>query len=358
MSETGIAFNSYDAKAGVEHLCMNRKGEWRRLLFGSNPLAAVIRAASRRPQRRQKSSRETGPMSRPRIRFRAIICNAYICGFPSSFCEPEVESLLKPPQTPITTAESVDRGVSRPAGEIRVYTLGRFSLVSHGRPVAFTGKSPRKPLELLQALIALGGRDVHLSILMDAVWLDESSANRRKLVDNTIHRLRKILGDDQAIEVGNSKLTLSAQRCWVDAWVFDRMASELLVDSRAIDHKAKAIVDLYRGHFLDREPALPWLIRYRDRLQSRYQRLVLAYGSGLEAAGEWAAAIETYQRALEVDNLAESFYRRLMACHLQSGEHAESLRVYRRCRDLLSIVFGVKPSPETEVLRCLAQKAS
>lgn len=30
---------------------------------------------------------------------------------------------------------------------------------------------------------------------------------------------------------------------------------------------------------------------------------------------------------------------------------AEGLNVYRRCRDMLSIVLSMKPSPETEVIR-------
>jgi DNA-binding SARP family transcriptional activator len=32
------------------------------------------------------------------------------------------------------------------------------------------------------------------------------------------------------------------------------------------------------------------------------------------------------------------------------GDHAEALNAFRRCRELLSIVLGVKPSGETERL--------
>lgn len=238
-----------------------------------------------------------------------------------------------------------------PQRPIHVFTLGRFSLVKNGVPLSFTGKSPRKPLELLQALIALGGRDVHISLLMGAVWPDEGSSDQRKLFDNTLHRLRKILGDVDALALGNGKLTLDARHCWVDAWAFDLLAGELLRNSPTVNCRAGEILQLYRGHFLDRELAAPWLIRYRNRLRIRFERLVLTYGAILETAGEWWMAAEMYRCALEVDNIVEHFYRRLMACHLQQGEHAESLRVYRRCREMLSIVLGVKPSAETEALR-------
>ena len=57
--------------------------------------------------------------------------------------------------------------------------------------------------------------------------------------------------------------------------------------------------------------------------------------------------------ALELDNLAEALYRRLMNCYIELGEPAEALNSYRRCRDMLSIVLGIKPPPETEAVRAI-----
>jgi len=34
-----------------------------------------------------------------------------------------------------------------------------------------------------------------------------------------------------------------------------------------------------------------------------------------------------------------------------TGNHAEALGAYRRCRELLSVVLGLKPSAETEALQ-------
>jgi DNA-binding SARP family transcriptional activator len=39
-----------------------------------------------------------------------------------------------------------------------------------------------------------------------------------------------------------------------------------------------------------------------------------------------------------------------MECHLARGEQAQALNAYRRCRELLSIVLGLKPSARTEAL--------
>ena len=57
-----------------------------------------------------------------------------------------------------------------------------------------------------------------------------------------------------------------------------------------------------------------------------------------------------YRRGLEADNLGESLYRGLMRAFAARGDQAEALNAFRRCRELLSIVLGVKPSAETERL--------
>lgn len=48
--------------------------------------------------------------------------------------------------------------------------------------------------------------------------------------------------------------------------------------------------------------------------------------------------------------LAEESYRRLIRCRLTIGLQAEAYETYRRCRDNLSLILGIKPSPETKRL--------
>jgi LuxR family maltose regulon positive regulatory protein len=236
---------------------------------------------------------------------------------------------------------------------MRIYTLGRFSLVKDGQAVTFAGKSPRKPLDLLQVLIALGGREVHTSLLMRALWPDEGSRDLRKSFDNTLHRLRQIFGHEEAVTLRDAKLTLDIHYCWVDAWAFDHLTGRLCDGQEAplpLVHDARR---LYQGHFLQREAEEAWVLPYRERLRSRFHRFILSQGQRLERAGHWEPAGQMYEHAIEIDHLAEILYRRLMVCLLNRGEFAEALSVYRRCREHLSIVLGIKPSPETEAVRRL-----
>jgi DNA-binding SARP family transcriptional activator len=109
------------------------------------------------------------------------------------------------------------------------------------------------------------------------------------------------------------------------------------------------LLDAYPGPLLDGDEAA-WIAKPRDALRSRFVRTLMEVGAALERAGDWATAIDVYRRGLEADNLAESLYRGLMRALVATGNHAEALTTYRRCRELLSIVLGVKPSFETERL--------
>ena len=51
-----------------------------------------------------------------------------------------------------------------------------------------------------------------------------------------------------------------------------------------------------------------------------------------------------------MDELIEDFYQRLMVCCLATNSIGEGLAIYRRCREVLSIVLGLQPAPETEAL--------
>ena len=76
-----------------------------------------------------------------------------------------------------------------------------------------------------------------------------------------------------------------------------------------------------------------------------------ALGRYWESAGEWGHAAETYQKAIDVSNLTEDNYLRLMLVYRALGHHSEMLSVYQRCRETLHAALGRPPSPGIEALR-------
>jgi ATP/maltotriose-dependent transcriptional regulator MalT/DNA-binding SARP family transcriptional activator len=223
-------------------------------------------------------------------------------------------------------------------------TLGEFVVIRDGAPVVSKGKAQKRPLDMLKALIALGGRNVDASVLAAQLWPDAEGDDAKTSFDSGLYRLRKLLAVDGALTLAEGRLSLDGRVVWLDVWAFEQALDAAPPDiETALAH--------YRGHFLGLEAPAPWALPLRDRLQARLTRAVLARGQALEAQQDFAAARVLYERVLELDNLAEAIYRRLMVCQRELGDPAGALTTYRRCRELLSIVLGRKPAPETEAIR-------
>ena len=251
------------------------------------------------------------------------------------------------------------RGLAPPEGRasehwpwpLAIRTLGRFAIARDGAPLEVRGKAQKKPLELLKALIALGGEAVDASRLAAMLWPDADGDAAKKSFDTTLYRLRKLVGLDAALVLAEGKLSLDRQQCWLDVWAFERIARDADAPDADLVRLGRALLDAYPGHFLAADEDAPWAIDLRDRLRSKLVRTVLGLGERLQAAGRWTEAVTLYERALELDNLAEGLYRDLMICHRELGQPAAALQAYRRCRELLSVVLGLAPSAETEAVR-------
>lgn len=230
---------------------------------------------------------------------------------------------------------------------IRIFTLGRFSVLRDDQPISFSAKPQRKPVALLQTLIALGGRSINIEDMMRVLWPLEGLAARASF-DVALMRLRKLLRHPEALLLKEGKLTLNESLCWVDCWAFERAVSR--ADGPVDPPDPAATSKLYRGPFLARESDVPCVVNLRDRLAAKFQRWIMHAGLLQEQARDWTNAMRTYQRGLEQDNTHEGFYRRLMICQSALGEHSEVIKTYQRCRSLVSINLQSKLSPETESL--------
>jgi len=238
---------------------------------------------------------------------------------------------------------------------VRIRALGGFSLQIEDRPVSFSGKAPKKPLELLKALVATGGTDVDTGWLGEQLWPDAEGDAARAVFNVTHSRLRKLLPLDDVLMLREGKLRLNPAHVWTDVRAFERVVADCLEKLRRakgleIESTGETLLSLYAGDLLKGEPDAPWLIAARDRVRSKFLRTLKALGGFWEAQEAWDKAQSLYERVLEIDNVAEEIYRRLMGCYVRSGRPAEALRVYRRCRQMLSVVLGIAPSAETETL--------
>ena len=152
---------------------------------------------------------------------------------------------------------------------VRIYTLGRFSIVKDGEPLRFTGKAQKKPLEFLKALIAFGGRNVPETKLQDALWPEAEGDSAAQALATTLFRLRKLVGEN-LIERREGRLTLNATACWVDCWALERLFNE---DTNGEVVRLEKITKLYQGPFLDGEDNAAWVMAMRERLRTKVKKL-------------------------------------------------------------------------------------
>ena len=239
---------------------------------------------------------------------------------------------------------------------VRIHTLGRFSVELYHQAVASKQTRQQKPMELLQALIAMGGRGISTELLSQALWPDADGDAASNSFDVTLHRLRRLLDIRDLLLLRDHRLSLNSDLAWVDAWTFERLvnhAERLLARAddplvlRQLARVGERLLTLYQGGFLERESGNTWSLTLRERLRSKLLRHILDAGLVWEQFGEWEQAVRLYRKGLEVDPLTEQLYQRLMLCFKATNRRSEALATYHRCQDILYRYFQIQPSAET-----------
>jgi LuxR family maltose regulon positive regulatory protein len=238
---------------------------------------------------------------------------------------------------------------------LKIYTLGRFELLKDGKLIRFSRKAQQKPLFMLKALIAFGGKEVREDQIEDALWPEADGDAAHQSFKTNLHRLRNLIGFEKAIHLQEGRLTLDDRCCWVDAWAFEHSIEEAEVywKEDRLDHAVQfteKAIHMYKGPFLGKEIEQPWTISISERLRSKFLGSVIRLADHLQQAGQWEKALECYQRGIEVDDLAEEFYQGLMTCYHHLGQQTKALSIYNRCKKVLSATLGINPSPKTEAI--------
>jgi LuxR family maltose regulon positive regulatory protein len=226
---------------------------------------------------------------------------------------------------------------------LRIYTLGQFEVLRDGRPLEYSRKAPKKTIALLKAIIAFGGSNVREQRLVDAFWSDEEGDVATKSLGAALHRLRKLIGDGEAILQQGGALSLDRARVWVDVWAFEDLLAKPVVT-------APEVLGLYRGAFLAEDDGEPWPVTMRERLRGRFIHAIGEIGRRLEESKRPQEACECYLRGLDADPVIEQFYQGLMRCYSALERRSEALSAYQRLKRVLSISLGVQPSAQTERL--------
>ena len=175
------------------------------------------------------------------------------------------------------------------------------------QPLSFSHKVQKRPLSLLKALIALGGRDVREDAIEDLLWPDAEGDAAHIAFKTTLSRLRSLLKTEGVIEVKEGKLSLGERSVWVDTRAFDAVAehvSSLWTERHArrvveeAEEAASLLGDLYKGDFLKTDDE-PWTRPTRDRLRIKCLRALEKLTDIFDGTGEDDKVAALYGRFID-----------------------------------------------------------
>jgi len=238
---------------------------------------------------------------------------------------------------------------------IKIHTFGRFELLKDGQSVQFERKIQKKPLSMLKAMIAFGGKEVREDHIMDALWPEADGDMAQQSFATNLHRLRQLLGYEGVIQRQEGKLTLNDRFCWVDTWAFEAITeqADVLLKKRKPEGAFQLVekaIGIYKGPFLANEIDQPWTVSMAERLRNKFLGNVEKLGQYCQESGQWEKALDCYLSGLEVDDLAEEFYSGLMTCYHRLDRKTDVLAVYHRYQKTLSSLTGFEPSAKIEAL--------
>ena len=202
----------------------------------------------------------------------------------------------------------------------RFRVLGSFDMVREAdragdprsRRGGTVGELRGMPRRLLEAVMAFGGRGVRDVRIIDALWPDAEGDAGRRVLDTTLHRLRRQMDDDEFVRLSDGRFYLDARTCWLDVWAFDDVAehAEREVAREAPTQRladvARQLLGIYRGPLLgDDESATPWVGGPRERLAAKFRCVARSLGQALERGSRPDDAVALYARCEELERRSE-----------------------------------------------------
>lgn len=243
---------------------------------------------------------------------------------------------------------------------LRIYLSGRIS-IENGEvllpPQAFPAQQGRAAFAVL-----VGERDtlVSRSLLADVLWPDGPPPSWPAALSSIMSKLRALLF---RAGVDGSEALAASGGCYAlclppDTWIDHEVAADAIHAAEAAlkaGDPARAYGPSAVAHHIARRAFLPeerghWFEQRRERLASILVRALECRAEVYLWNHEHSLAVEAASDVVALRPFRETGYQLLMRAYAAMGNGAEALRVYERCRTLISEELGVGPSPQTRTV--------
>ena len=191
---------------------------------------------------------------------------------------------------------------------------------------------------------------------MDTFWPDATPAAARNSLNVAVHGLRRAFrasttGPVVVLEGGAYRLDQEI-RLWLDVDEFELHAAAgrrleaagELAGAVASYERAAA---LYQGDFLADDPYEDWPVLPREQLLLTYLDVLDRLSGCYFGQHQYGACVALCRQLVARDPCREDAHRRLMRCYSRQGQPHLALRQYQACVDALHQELLVDPEPAT-----------
>jgi DNA-binding SARP family transcriptional activator len=242
--------------------------------------------------------------------------------------------------------------------EMKVTLFGKFNIQRQGLRV--DGMEARKVQELLVFLLLFRNHPQSRELLCEALWPDQSSANSRKQLRQTLWRLQSAIQEpndsaDWLLRIDNDSIEINiADNTWLDIEEFEKIfrhtkgkkATELTVyDFQLLE----GAVELYKGDLLEGWYT-DWCIAERERFQTMHLLLLDKLVQYCELHENYEAGLSYGMEILRHDRAYERAHRQIMHLYFMTGNRTQAIQQYKRCVQALREELGVEPSEVTKLI--------
>ncbi len=245
------------------------------------------------------------------------------------------------------------------ADKFLVSMLGTCSISYAGKMLDSNNLRSKKIWELLSYLILCRNKEITQSELVDIVYSEEKSGNPINALKTLIHRVRAALDD---LGVDGKNLIIQQNGCYkwnkdyevvLDTEEFERLIAEIQASEADKDRQlelSREAISIYKGDFLPRFAAEPWVAPINTYLHSSYLKLISYAIELLSEIGSNDEISEICQKAITIDPYEEFLYLQLIQGLINMGQLQNAMNQYDRTTKLFYKEFGVTPSEEMKAL--------
>ena len=245
---------------------------------------------------------------------------------------------------------------------ITIQMLGEFSLSTQTQKISDRDNRSRKLWLLLAFLIHNRCRTISHEELTDLLWDGADRSNSGGALKTTFHRVRSSLnslwpsaGHDLILRGEGGYRWNSDAPITLDIDDFERLCSAQADDEEAQLQLYLEALALYRGDFLTKLSAEPWVAPITAHYHTLYLRILEKALPLLTERGRYQETADLCRAASAIAPCDETVHQYWMQALLELGDAEGAADVYQTFSDRLLSTFGVIPP---EDLRALYREAT